>query len=168
MGQAAMTNDADERNKVFEIIKDIKFAMMVTQDNDGNLYARPMVAQDADNHDQLWFFTAADSPKVREISVNSKVLLSYSSSDGSDFVSISGEASIVTDKAKIDELWDESLKAWFPDGKDDPNICLIEVNPTSAEYWDQPSSKFVQAFGYVKARITGEPEKMGENKIVRM
>ncbi len=158
----------DEREKVFDLIKDIKFAMMVTQDGDGHLFARPMVAQERDENDQLWFFTAADSPKVREIQVNSKVLLSYGTSDGGDFVSISGEASIVKDRAKIEELWDESLKAWFPKGKEDPNICLIEVNPLSAEYWDQPSSKIVQAFGYLKARITGNPEKMGENATVRL
>lgn len=158
----------DEREKVFDMIKDIKMAMMVTQDAEGNLFARPMVAQERDENDQLWFFTGADSPKVHEIQVNSKVLLSYAESDGSCFVSVSGEASIVTDRAKIKELWDESLKTWFPQGSDDPNLCLIEVNPLSAEYWDQPSSKFVQAFGYIKAKVTGEPEKMGENRTIRL
>lgn len=165
MGQSTPHED---RTKVFEMIKDIKMAMLVTQDAEGNLFARPMVAQERDAQDQLWFFTAADSPKVQEIQVNSKVLLSYAESDGSAFVSLSGEASIVKDPAKIEELWDESLKAWFPKGKTDPNLCLIEVNPISAEYWDQPSSKFVQAFGYIKARMTGEPEKMGENRTVQL
>lgn len=170
MGQSTphTTAGSDEREKVFDMIKDIKMAMLVTQDEEGNLFARPMVAQERDEQDQLWFFTAADSPKVHEIQVNSKVLLSYAESDGSCFVSIAGEASIVKDPAKINELWSESLKAWFPEGKDDPNLCLIEVNPVSAEYWDQPSSKFVQAFGYLKARVTGNPEEMGENRLVRM
>lgn len=165
MGQS---NPHSEREKVFEMIKDIKMAMFVTQDEEGHLFARPMVAQERDGNDQLWFFTAADSPKVREIRINSSVLLSYAKSDGSCFVSISGEASIVKDQAKIQELWEESLKAFFPKGADDPNLCLIEVNPLSAEYWDQPSSKFVQAFGYIKARITGNPEEMGDNRTVRM
>jgi general stress protein 26 len=165
MGQA---KPHSEREKVFEMIKDIKMAMLVTQDTEGNLFARPMVAQERDENDQLWFFTAADSPKVQEIKVNSKVLLSYAESDGSCFVSLSGEAGIVKDRAKIRELWEESLKAWFPEGVDDPNLCLIEVNPLSAEYWDQPSSKFVQAFGYLKARITGNPEEMGENRTIRL
>lgn len=164
----AESTTRDEREKVFEMIKDIKMAMLVTQDAEGNLFARPMVAQERDENDQLWFFTAADSPKVQEIKVNSKVLLSYAKSDGSCFVSLSGEAGIVKDQDKIRELWEESLKAWFPKGVDDPNLCLIEVNPLSAEYWDQPSSKFVQAFGYIKARITGNPEEMGENRTIRL
>ena len=158
----------DEREKVFDMIKDIKLAMMVTQDIDGTMYARPMAVQKTDSRDFLWFFTGLDSPKVEEIRENPKILLSYAESDGSTFVSVSGTAEIVRDQTKIDELWTEGLKAWFLEGKDDPNICLIKVDPTSAEYWDQPSSKFVQAFGYVKARITGEPEKMGDNRTVRL
>ena len=164
----AQPASGDEREKVFDMIKDIKMAMLVTQDEEGSLFARPMVAQERDENDQLWFFTAADSPKVQEIQVNSKVLLSYAKSDGSCFVSISGEAGIVKDPRKINELWDESLKAFFPKGQSDPNLCLIEVNPLSAEYWDQPSSKFVQAFGYLKARMTGNPEEMGENRTIRL
>lgn len=160
--------EQEGREKVFEMIKDIKLAMMVTQDEEGHMFARPMVAQQRDENDQLWFFTAANSPKVREIEVNSNILLSYAESDGSAFVSISGEASIVTDANKIEELWDESLKAWFPEGKEDPNLCLIEVNPMSGEYWDQPSSKVVQAFGYLKARMTGDRERMGENRTVTL
>lgn len=163
-----MTAMQDEREKVFEMIKDIKMAMLVTQDEEGHLFARPMVAQEHDESDQLWFFTAADSPKVREIQANAKVLLSYAESDGSCFVSISGEATIVHDRAKVEALWSDPLKAFFPKGKEDPNLCLIAVNPLSAEYWDQPSSKFVQAFGYLKARMTGNPEEMGENRMVRM
>lgn len=159
---------ADDRKKVYEMIKDIKLCMMVTQDVDGNLSARPMANQEVKNDGLLWFFTAADSPKVSEIEDNSKLLLSYAESDGSKFVSMAGEGRIVRDKAKIDELWDESLKAWFPKGKDDPNICLIAVDPQSAEYWDQPSSKFVQAFGYVKAKVTGKPERLGDNKTVSL
>jgi general stress protein 26 len=158
----------DTRDKVFDMIKDIKLCMMVTQDMDGNLFARPMAAQEKDDSDQLWFFTGADTPKVQEIKENSSILLSYAESDGSTFVSLCGEASIVKDQARIEELWSESLKAWFPKGKTDPNICLIKVNPLSAEYWDQPSSKFVQAFGYIKGKVTGKPERLGENKTIKL
>lgn len=156
------------REKVYSLIEDIKIAMMTTQDRDGSLFSRPMVAQERDGAGDLWFFTAADSPKVREIQENAQILLSYADSDGGAFVSLSGRASLSMDRQKIAALWSEPLKAWFPKGKDDPNICLIRVTPVSAEYWDQPSSKFVQAFGYVKAKITGEAEKMGENRVVAM
>jgi general stress protein 26 len=158
----------DSRKKVWDLIKDIKYAMMVTVGEDGRLFSRPMVAHKPDKHECLWFFTSADSPKVREIMARPDVLLSYAEPGDNNYVSVSGEAVIVRDQAKINEFWSESLKAWFPKGKDDPNLALICVTPKSAEYWDGPSSAFVQAFGYMKARVTGEPERMGENRIVHL
>jgi len=165
---AAKTASSDEREKVWDMIKDIKVAMMVTMDKHGHHFARPMVAQEPDEHEHLWFFTSLDSPKVQEIINNPEVLLSYASPSKNQYVSISGEAAVVQDRAKIDELWSESLKAWWPQGKDDPQVTLICVTPKSAEYWDGPASTVVQAFGYVKARMTGKPEKMGENETVRL
>ena len=56
---------------------------------------------------------------------------------------------------------------WFPKGPDDPAICLIRVGVESAEYWDAPAASWVYAYGYVKARLTGEPpHNVGENKVV--
>lgn len=165
---AATPESHDSREKVWEMIKDIKVAMMVTMDAEGHHFARPMVAQQPDEHHDLWFFTSLNSPKVEEIKAHPEVLLSYADIGGNTYVSVSGEAAVVQDRAKIDELWSESLKAWWPEGKDDPNLTLICVTPKSAEYWDGPASMVVQAFGYLKARMTGEPEKMGENRTVRL
>ena len=159
---------SEEKEKVWEMIKDIKVAMLVTMDSEGHHFARPMVAQEPDEHHDLWFFSSLDSPKIQEIIAHPEVLLSYADPDGNAYVSISGEAAVVQDRAKIDDLWSESLKAWWPKGKDDPNVTLISVTPRSAEYWDGPASTIVQAFGYIKARVTGEPEKMGENRTVRL
>lgn len=156
----------DTREKLWDMIDGIKTAMLVTQGLDGHLFARPMMAQERDGQDRLWFFTNAASPKVSEIEHYSNVLLSYADTKGNTFVSIAGEAKIVREQQKIDQYWSEGMKAWFPKGKDDPDIALICVTPLSAEYWDAPSSKFVQAFGYIKAKVTGEVTDMGENKTV--
>ena len=72
------------------------------------------------------------------------------------------------DPAKVQSLWSEALRVWFPKGPEDPDITLIKVEVDTAEYWDAPSSAWVYAMGYAKARLTGEPPKdVGENKIVQ-
>ncbi len=68
------------------------------------------------------------------------------------------------DQEKINDLWNDTLEAWFPQGKNDPNIQLIRVEVDEAEYWDTPDSTVTQLIGYVKARITGEPFRPGENE----
>ena len=170
MGQAEkpLIPPYEAREKVWELIKDIRFCQMVTQDQDGRMYARPMSAVDHDPMDNLWFFTAADSEKAAEIEANPSVLLSYSDPQKNNYVSISGQAAIVRDRAKIAQYWSEGVRAWFPEGQNDPNICLIRVEPDCAEYWDAPSATLVVAYGYVKARLTGQRPKGGEHATVNL
>jgi hypothetical protein len=74
----------------------------------------------------------------------------------------------VRDRQKIHELWNPTLKAWFPNGVDDPEIALLCVEVEKAEYWDTPSSRMVQLIGFVKAVVTGESYEPGENEKVTM
>jgi general stress protein 26 len=149
--------------KLYELIKDVRIAMMTTIDNDGKMHTRPMYSQDADAHGDLWFFTQIESPKIQEVSRDSQVSLGYADPDSQTYVSVAGKAEIVRDKAKIDEKWSEGLKAWFPKGKDDPSIGLIRVHPERGEYWDSPSSTIVHLVGYVKAAVTGERADPGDH-----
>jgi general stress protein 26 len=116
-----------------------------------------MYAQEADEHGDLWFFTRLQSPKISEISRDNEVNLAYADPSSQSYVSIFGTAEIVRDKGKIGEKWSVGLKAWFPDGQDDPQIALIRVHPVRGEYWDSPSSTVVQLYGTVKAVVTGKP-----------
>lgn len=118
--------------------------------------------------DNIWFFTKDDTPKVDELQNNTQVNLSYADPDDSLYVSVSGRASVIKDKAKAAELWNPALKAWFPQGLEDPHLVLIKVEADMAEYWDSPSNRMVQLFGMVKAAITGEEYRQGENKKINL
>jgi general stress protein 26 len=63
-------------------------------------------------------------------------------------------------------LWNPFYKAWFPDGLDDPHLGLLRVDVEKAEYWDSPNSKVVQLAGFVKALVTGQKAKGGDNEKV--
>ena len=95
------------------------------------------------------------------------MLLSYSDPSSQNYVSVSGTARVVRDVAKQKEYWQEAMKTWFPQGAEDPHIALIAIEMTGAEYWDSPSSTLLHAFGYVKATVTGQPPKGGENERVK-
>lgn len=150
--------------KLGELIEGIEFAMLTTVEEDGSLRARPMQTQQVDFDGTLWFFTHATAPKVGEIERERHVGVAYSKPEENRYVSVSGTAQTVRDRAKIEELWNPALKAWFPKGLDDPNIALIRVSVDHAEYWDAPSSAFVHLVGFVKAVATGRTYKPGENE----
>ena len=154
--------------KLNELIKDIDFTMMTTIDTDGVLRSRPMSTQESKVTDALWFFTSDQTHKTDEIEKDNRVNLSYAKPDDNVYVSVSGTAEIVYDKAKMEELWNPILKAWFPKGLDDPTICLLKVKAEQAEYWDSSSSTLVQIFGFVKAMVTGQSADGGENEKVNL
>lgn len=155
--------------KLGSLIKKVKFAMLTTLDpEDGTLRSRPMATQEAEFDGTLWFFTRASAPKVGEVEKEHQVNLSYAEPDDQLYVSISGRANLVRDKAKAEELWQPALKAWFPKGVEDPDLALLKVEVEKAEYWDTPSSAMVHLFGYVKATLTGTSYKPGENEKITL
>ncbi|QKG52560.1 pyridoxamine 5'-phosphate oxidase family protein [Hymenobacter sp. BRD67] len=145
--------------KLFEKIKDVRIAMLTTFDEHHTLHSRPMATIKPEADGSLLFFTDKESAKVYEVKKDNQVNLSYSDPSANTYASISGRASAYRDEAKIAELWTEPMRGWFPKGKDDPNIMILQVDIDKAEYWDSPSSLLVQAYAYARAVVTGERSK---------
>ncbi|GAA5123972.1 pyridoxamine 5'-phosphate oxidase family protein [Luteolibacter yonseiensis] len=102
----------------------------------GGSGARPMSVQKIDEEGTLWFLSSADSHKNHELVLAPEVTLYFQGSAHSDFLVLTGDATVSTDKAKIEELWEPVLKTWFTEGIDDPRISVIKVVPTEGYYWD--------------------------------
>ena len=147
--------------KLKGLTEKIDFAMLTTIAG-GKFRSRPMSTQEFDEQGNLWFFTSDETHKVDEIEADNRVSVAYSQPDDNVYVSVFGHAAIVKDRAKIEELWSPILKAWFPEGLDDPTLCLLKITVAEAEYWDSPNSKLVQIAGFVKALVPGKSADGGE------
>jgi general stress protein 26 len=122
-----------------EKIKDVRIAMLTTIESDGTLRSRPMVTQDTEFDGDLWFFTQASAPKVEDVQQHQQVNVSYVKPSEDLFVSVSGTAQLVVDRKEIKKRWKPHYKTWFPNGEDDPDLALLKVTVTRAEYWNMPS-----------------------------
>lgn len=161
---AETRTDDQARDKVWEMIRDIRTATMVTVDEQGRLRGRPMQAVKPQKFDgTLWFFTSQPTPKTEEIRNDGRVLLAYADASHNNYVSVSGRATVMRDVAKQKEFWSEPLRAWFPNGPEDSKAALVKVDADGAEYWDSPSSTLATAYGYVVAAVTGKTPDVGEN-----
>ena len=116
-----------------------KVAVFTTMTSDGTLHSRPLLTRETDlaGH-ALWFFVASHFAKVEEMLQGREVGLSYASSDGEGYYSVSGRACVVHDKAKAAELWTPGVATRFPTGADDPRLVLVRVDVEAVEYWDSP------------------------------
>lgn len=143
--------------KLRKLIKGARVAMLTTTAPDGSLRSRPMATLKAPFEGDLWFFTRATAPKADEIRDNDRVNISFSAGEDNRYLSISGTASLVRDQERMEELWFGRLKAWFPDGKKDPDLALLRVRVDRAEYWDAKSAAMVHLAGLVRSSLGGDP-----------
>jgi general stress protein 26 len=106
---------------------------------------RPMCVRDVDEVGNLWFLSADDSHKNRELEADSRVNLYFQGSPHSDFLHLRGSATVSRDKEKTKELWSPLVQTWFPEGIDDPRITVIKVTPSEGYYWDNQHGSTVAA-----------------------
>jgi general stress protein 26 len=154
----------DAITEVGDLIKNIRTAMLTTKSGEGRLVSRPIATRQKTFDGDLWFLTSIDSKKVHELSANPQVNVAYVNEGDARYVSIDGRADVLRDRAKMDELWTEFDKVFFPQGKDDPNLVVLRVTADTAETWTSSTSSIGRAFDFLKARITGDPKALGEQK----
>lgn len=146
-------NDEELRQFV-DILKTFEHAMLVTE-RDGELRARPMQIADRTDDGRVWFITNIESPKLDEMTEKPRVALAMQ--HGSRFLSISGTRRVTRDARKIDQLWNHLDKVWFPKGRNDPTLVLLEIVPTYVEYWDRSGVEAIRfMFETAKSAVTGE------------
>src|SRR5688572_1850548 len=151
--------------KLLKIVKAVDICMLTTVDEHGKLHSRPMSNnQEVEFDGDLWFFTYGTSHKVNEIGRVPSVNASFADIRSQQYVSLSGSAEIIRDKAKIKELWQPQLRAWFPDGVDTPDIALLKVSVESGEYWDGSGSFLAHALNFAASIVTGKRAELGENE----
>ncbi len=165
-GQEVESRDAAIQ-KIAELIKDIRVAMLTTVSTDGSLHSRPMATQDTPFTGEVVFLTSVNSGKVDEIQEDAQVNLCYSDAKHS-FVTLSGRASLSNDRALIAALYSPSYKAWFPEGESDPAIRVLRIHIDQAEYWDAPSSAIVRRMQVLTRAATGGKTSVGEHAHVTL
>ena len=154
-----------EAKKLRRLVKGARVAMLTTVAPDGALRSRPMAALKGPLAEELWFFTRASAPKADEIRDNDHVNVTFADAESNRYLSVSGRASVVKDPARIQELWSGRLKAWFPDGKKDPDLALVRVRVDHAEYWDSKHAGMVQlAAAGSRPEAAPEPRNPANNR----
>ena len=128
--------------KIREMAEQAKTCFMCTNGATGqSAGVRPMGIARADKDGTLWFISANDSHKNREIAADPNVKLYFHGDQDADFLYVTGTATISEDKAIIKDLWQPPMKIWFTGGEDDPHLSAIRVTPDTGYYWDTKHGK---------------------------
>lgn len=132
------TQGREAISTIAEHLREIDICMLATRADDGELHARPM----SNNGKVDWdgsslFFAPGDGRMVAEIRRDPAVVTTYRADDRFAWVALSGRATIVDDETAKRNNWLPDLDRWFPNGPDDPNVVLIRVDATYAQWWTE-------------------------------
>lgn len=142
--------------KFKKLVEEIRTCMFITNSTSEQEHTRPMATIEAENNGTLWFYTDIRSIKVEEVSTDRKVHLTFAHPGKDSYLDVWGTASVVTDKQQIKDKWNPMVKAWFPDGVDDPNLALLKVQPGESYYWDSETGKMVKFLKMAASAVTGK------------
>ncbi len=164
-----MADDAEIKAKFWKALKsDMTMFLGLAEGEDG--HARPMTAQldddlysDGQYAGPIWFFTSADNHLYQMIEANSRAMAHFVSKGHDVWATVHGSLSTSQDRATIDKLWNRFVAAWY-EGKDDPNIVLIRLDPEHAQIWVDASS----AVAGLKMLMGIDPKKDYKDKMAEV
>jgi general stress protein 26 len=154
----------DNVERVWDIIEKVGVCMLTTR-FEGGLRARPLEARPDRNSAIIWFVSDLRSGKEHEIEATHDVGLVFINAKEKVYLSLTARAEVLRDHSQAARIWKSTDDAWW-NGPDDPNVCVLRVEPVTAELWDGPASAAVAAFEFAKAKLTGEKPNLGENRKV--
>jgi len=148
-----------------------KFSMMTPrQSNSENLASRCMAlaATESGGVDYL-FHTNTESRKTDDIATDSHVNLSFIDVMG-EWASVSGTASVVTDRELVKKHYSPQLKAWLGDlgdgvhdgSENDPRIGIIRVKMVTAHYSISSKNILGRMAEVAQGTVTGKPASVNK------
>jgi general stress protein 26 len=148
------------------LLKGMPVGMLTTQTLEGAAHSRPMLVHEVDESGWLWLVTDRHSRKTCELSQNPQATLAFQSKKGTRYVAVQGTAVVVRDGVKLQELWNPTMRSWFPRGKRDPDIALVAVRVTRAEYWLVPRTRIPRVVGMLHSMVTGRRHETGKHGVL--
>jgi general stress protein 26 len=140
-----MADTVELKKDLWKKLADSPFVMIGLMDS--HEHHIPLTAQlDEDQVDTLFFFIGKDN----RLAPGGRAMAHFVSKGHDYFACFDGTAQIDNDFAMIDKLWNSHVEAWFPGGKDDPNLALLRFDIDSAELWETDmsvSGKLKMLFG---------------------
>ena len=117
------------------IIKKNKQCSFITVGADGTLNARIMTSLFTEEARKGFFYfaTALNSRKAEDISKRKTAMLVFYGPINRGYVTVKGGAVLFTDKKTKDRFWQESWKAFWPEGRSSANYCIVRVKAEEAE-----------------------------------
>ena len=132
-------------------------------------HMQPMTAfLDGDGPKGIWIFSRKDTDLVREMGDGHAAMFTFMTKDHDLIACIGGRLTEQYDPDKIEKFWNPVVAAWYPDGKDDPELTLLRLEPEDAQVWVQKGGAVRFGWEIAKANVTKTQPDIGESRHIQL
>jgi len=144
--------------------------MTTTAAGSGLLASRCMALAGTENGGiDLIFHTNTESGKTDDLKENRAINMSFYNASG-EWASVSGDASIISDRDAVKKYYSPLLKTWLGDlgdgthdgSENDPRIGIIKVTTKTATYAISRSNPISRGVEMVQGAITGQTAQVNK------
>lgn len=123
-------NPDEIKEKFWKELSNSPFVMLQLDEDPDS--AAPMTAQlDKDANHAIWFFTS----RTNRFAAMGAATATYASKGHDVFARFHGTLVEETSEAVKNDHWNNFVEAWFPGGKNDPDILMLRMNLGDAAIW---------------------------------
>ena len=125
-----MTSEADITKRFWRELEKSPYLMVGLEGS--HQHSLPMTAQlDKNANHAFWFYTSRDN----RLAPGGPAMAQYADQGHYLFACIAGTLVEETDRAVIDRYWSKEVEAWYPGGRNDPNLLMLRFDLGKAEIW---------------------------------
>jgi general stress protein 26 len=162
-----MSTDLNDRaeleDRLWKEIKKGRFGMLGLTGAMPAQHFQPMTAFCEPQNGEIWFFTRKDTDLARAVlNGGGDAMFVVQSKDQDIQACIGGRLELREDRERINRYWSPVVAAWYPGGRDDPQLALLRLQAQDAQVWLSEAGPLKFAWEIAKANVThAEPDLGG-------
>ncbi|QDL93881.1 general stress protein (plasmid) [Paroceanicella profunda] len=128
---------------------------------DAGHHMQPMTPMAAPEEGAIWFFATRDSDIARQSRGGAHVHMCLMGEGADYYACIEGKLEETESREHVDRFWSPAVAAWYPEGRDDPELALLRLRPASGRAWASTASGARFGREVAKANETGTTPDVG-------
>ena len=160
-------NPADLRERLWKEIEQARIVMLGLVGGEPH-HMQPMAAFGDKEGDAIWFFTKKQTDLVHQTGASHDAMVCIMAKDMEFQACIHGKLTEDIDRSKLERYWSPFVSAWYPEGKDDPDLTMMRLDPHDARVWVSTRGPITYPLEIAKANAAHRLPDVGGKQDVKM
>jgi general stress protein 26 len=158
-----MSNISDARHdpigQIWDKLDKVHAVMLGSPDH--RQHMQPMAPQTSREENAIWFYTKTTTDIARAAGGGGGHVHMCIVGDNDWYACLDGHLETMHSVEHAERFWSSITEAWYPGGKNDPELIMLRFTPSTGEIWASTSSTIKFGWEIAKANLTDEEPDVG-------